>query len=189
MLPAMGKSVKISRSHARPVPRHFRPAPRRHGRSSQSLGHPEIVGLALMLFAAIFWGPEWVQGQLPLTARAGAAPGEHIAFSRCHTGGGYNCVVDGDTIWLKGEKIRLLDIDTPETHPPRCAEEARLGHAATDRLHALLNGGAVSLSRDGTDRYGRTLAVVLVDGRPVGDTLIAEGLARPYGNGRRPWCD
>ena len=191
----MGKPFKIAGSY-RVAPRRYRPA--RHVRSvkkartraSRSLGHPEIVGLALLLFAAILWGPEWIDGRMSPTASFGErnAPSERVAFGKCHIGGGYNCVVDGDTIWLKGEKIRLLDIDTPETHPPRCAEEARLGTAATGRLHALLNGGAVSVERDGADRYGRTLAVVMVDGRPVGDALIAEGLAREYGRGRRNWC-
>ena len=31
--------------------------------------------------------------------------------------------VDGDTIWLKRKKIRIADIDAPETHDPRCASE------------------------------------------------------------------
>ena len=44
-------------------------------------------------------------------------------FPLCHTGGGYNCVVDGDTIWLGGQNIRIADIDAPETHKPRCASE------------------------------------------------------------------
>ena len=48
-------------------------------------------------------------------------------FSLCHTGGGGNCVVDGDTFWCNGQKIRIADIDTPETHPARCAAEAELG--------------------------------------------------------------
>jgi endonuclease YncB( thermonuclease family) len=111
-------------------------------------------------------------------------------FGFCHTGGGTNCVVDGDTIWLGGQRIRIADIDTPETHPPRCAQEAELGNRATQRLRQLLNGGAISLQaidRD-TDVYGRKLRVVLVDGRSVGDTLVDEGLARYYGSGRRPWC-
>ena len=50
----------------------------------------------------------------------------------CFTGGGYNCVVDGDTIWLHGEKIRIADIDAPETHDPRCSSEKELGDRATD---------------------------------------------------------
>ena len=112
------------------------------------------------------------------------------SFGFCHTGGGTNCVVDGDTLWLGGEKIRVADIDAPETHEPRCAEEAALGSRATQRLRQLLNGGAVSvqaIDRD-EDRYGRKLRVVLVDGQSVGDTLVGEGLARSYDGGRRPWC-
>jgi endonuclease YncB( thermonuclease family) len=30
------------------------------------------------------------------------------------------CVVDGDTIWQSGVKMRLLDIDTPETFEAQC---------------------------------------------------------------------
>ena len=122
--------------------------------------------------------------------QAGTAGAIRASFGLCHSGGGTNCVVDGDTLWLGGEKIRVADIDAPETHPPRCAAEARLGSQATQRLRQLLSGGAVSLQPIGRDRdtYGRKLRVVLVDGRSVGDTLVDEGLARPYGGGRRPWC-
>lgn len=111
-------------------------------------------------------------------------------FVFCPTGGGGSCVVDGDTFWMDGEKIRIADIDTPETHPSRCAEEARLGAAATQRLRQLLNGGPVTLVAVGrdTDRYGRKLRIVLRDGRSVGDTLVSEGLARPWDGVRRPWC-
>ena len=99
-------------------------------------------------------------------------------------------MVDGDTFWMAGEKIRIADIDTPETHPARCPEEARLGAAATQRLQTLLNSGAVtlhSIDRD-TDRYGRKLRRVEVNGRGVGDMLVAEGLARPYRGRRMGWC-
>ena len=99
-------------------------------------------------------------------------------------------MVDGDTIWFKGQNIRIADIDTPETHEPRCAEELALGNQATKRLHQLVNSGAVSLDtidRD-EDRYGRKLRIVEVNGVSVGDTLVGEGLARWYEGGRRPWC-
>ncbi|WP_371258877.1 hypothetical protein [Ensifer sp. ZNC0028] len=55
-----------------------------------------------------------------------------------------NCVVDGDTFWSRGEKIRIADIGTPELEPPRC--EADQGEAVKSRLLALLNGGKFSLS-------------------------------------------
>ena len=122
-----------------------------------------------------------------------STPGQgtiRASFGFCHSGGGTNCVVDGDTLWLGGEKIRVADIDAPETHEPRCAAEQKLGDKATRRLRELLNNGAVSLQpidRD-QDKYGRKLRIVLVDGTSVGERLVDEGLARRYAGGRRPWC-
>ena len=126
-------------------------------------------------------------GSLPTSAATNPV---RANFGLCHSGGGTNCVVDGDTLWLGGQKIRVADIDAPETHDPRCAQERALGDQATRRLRQLLNGGAVSLEaidRD-EDKFGRKLRIVLVDGRSVGGTLVDEGLARWYAGGRRPWC-
>jgi micrococcal nuclease len=135
-------------------------------------------------------------GMAPIVSLAGATSAPTPAvdarrFISCHTGGGTNCVVDGDTIWMDGEKIRMADIDAPETHPSRCAEEARLGNAATERLQVLLNAGPVELAsadRD-TDRYGRKLRIIMQHGRSVGAVLVDEGLARTWEGRRRPWCD
>ena len=111
-------------------------------------------------------------------------------FALCHSGGGSNCVVDGDTFWFAGDKYRIADIDTPETHPARCAEEAALGAAATGRLQDWLNAGAFSLESAGRDAdlYGRKLRIVTRGGASVGSVLVAEGLARPWEGRRRPWC-
>jgi endonuclease YncB( thermonuclease family) len=65
------------------------------------------------------------------------------------------------------------------------------GEAARRRLLDLLNAGAFSLvaaDRD-EDRFGRKLRVVRRAGHSLGATLIAEGLARPWGGPRRNWCD
>lgn len=86
-------------------------------------------------------------------------------------------VIDGDTVALGAEHIRLLDIDAPEISQPRCEAEAYLGLQAKARLKALLAGQDVSIARDGRDRYGRTLARLTVSGRSVGAVLVAEGLA------------
>jgi len=117
-------------------------------------------------------------------------PAASRSFALCGFGARIDCVVDGDTFWLGGEKIRIADIDTPETHPPRCAEEAALGARATRRLQALLNAGPFAMQaadRD-QDRYGRKLRIVVRDGRSLGDTLVAEGLARQYKGRRLAWC-
>lgn len=115
----------------------------------------------------------------------------HLArFTICHTGGGKNCVVDGDTLWVNGLKIRIADIDAPETHPPRCEREAILGERATTRLTELMNAGPFELRvlDRPTDRYGRALRIVVRDQQSIGDLLVAEGLARPWGGARQPWC-
>jgi len=99
-------------------------------------------------------------------------------------------VVDGDTFYLGGEKVRIAGIDAPETHPPRCADEARLGNQATEKLNALLNSGAVTMTSIDRDRdtYGRLLRNVAVNGQDVGEAMISAGVAREYGSGRRSWC-
>jgi endonuclease YncB( thermonuclease family) len=106
-------------------------------------------------------------------------------------GGGINCVVDGDTFWFNGERVRVADIDAPETHPPRCPAEADLGNRATERLHELLNAGPFTLqsgSSPDEDRYGRKLRIVERNGRSLGSQLVSEGLARPWMGSRQPWC-
>lgn len=125
----------------------------------------------------------------PVAAASGAMQ-VTASFGLCHTGGGTNCVVDGDTIWIEGQNTRIADIDAPETHEYGCAEEKELGDRATKRLHELVNSGPVtlgSIDRD-EDSYGRKLRIVVVNGTSVGDTLVDEGLARYYRGGKQPWC-
>lgn len=141
-----------------------------------------LAAAVALPFAVVFGAPS-------LTAQPEAVTMSR-SFGLCVTGGGTNCVVDGDTFWIDGEKVRIADIDTPETHPPRCAYESRLGDRATFRLQALLNAGPIALEVEGrdTDRYGRKLRVVTRAGRSLGAQLVDEGLARPWEGRRRPWC-
>ena len=100
-------------------------------------------------------------------------------------------VVDGDTIDFSGERVRLVGLDTPETYRSRCIYEKRLGDLATARVRELLGGVAriELLLLPGRDRYDRLLGRLIVNGTDVGNTLIAEGLARAYDGGRRlGWC-
>jgi micrococcal nuclease len=103
-------------------------------------------------------------------------------------------VIDGDTVEDMSADItyRIVNIDTPETGSrARCAAERDLGNRATQRTRALIAAaGNVELRSTGRiDRYGRTIAFVLIDGRDLGETLIAGGLARPWRGRREPWCD
>jgi endonuclease YncB( thermonuclease family) len=156
---------------------------------------PEGAKAGLVLVAAACLGVavgvnEFVYKSPFVEAPASTQPQAIPYFGYCHSGGGTDCVVDGDTFYIGGAKVRIAGIDAPETHPPRCAREAELGRAATERLRALLNSGAVTMSAIDRDRdvYGRLLRNVAVDGRDVGGAMIGAGVAREYGSGRRSWC-
>ena len=104
-----------------------------------------------------------------------------------------NChAVDGDTIVCRGETIRIENIDAAEMPPhSKCAFEADLAIKAKLFIGDRLARGRVVLERDQKrpkDRYGRTLALVKVDGVDLGEALMAAGLARPWEGKRRPWC-
>lgn len=146
----------------------------------------------MLTFLGVWLWPDAFPAERASATRvaANSTDGEMAHFGVCHSGGGSNCVVDGDTFYYRAAKIRIADIDTPETHPARCAEEQRLGDAATVRFQALLNAGPFSLrsiDRD-EDVYGRKLRTVTRDGASLGGQLVSEGLARYYEGGRRPWC-
>ncbi len=111
-------------------------------------------------------------------------------FALCAPGPRNTCVVDGDTFWLSGEKIRIADINAPETHSSGCPYEQQLGDAAAARLIVLLNKGPFELeagSRE-RDKYGRALRTVIRKGRSLGAELVAEGLAETWKGKRSDWC-
>lgn len=112
-------------------------------------------------------------------------------FEKCTGGHRIACVIDGDTLWIDGAKVRVADIDAPEISEPKCASELALGDRATERLIELVNQGPFEIrawpGRD-TDRYGRALRVLVRDGHSLGDILVSEGLARTWTGRREPWC-
>ncbi|RVO68365.1 thermonuclease family protein [Sinorhizobium meliloti] len=117
-------------------------------------------------------------------------PAQAGAYSRCGVIR-QHCVVDGDTLYVGGQKIRVADIDTPEISDPKCSSEKALGERATLRLMELVNAGPFEVQawqgRD-EDQYGRKLRVLVRDGRSLGDILVSEGLARTWSGRREPWC-
>ena len=108
-------------------------------------------------------------------------------FPLCGSGKRVTCVVDGDTFWLKGEKIRPEGFDAPEMGAPKCARKAPLADAAAAELAWVLSSGEVAIEGNGRS-YDRRLARVTVDGVDIAGPMIASGLARPYRPGSAPWC-
>jgi micrococcal nuclease len=114
-----------------------------------------------------------------------------FAIEKCGSAKRVTCVVDGDTIWFKGEKIRMMGYDTPEPQTNICGgnRERKLAAKASERVAQLLTENDYSIDRQGEDKYGRTLANITIAGRDIGDILIAEGLARSWPDGPEFWCE
>jgi len=96
---------------------------------------------------------------------------------------GVASVTDGDSLEIRGTRIRLHGIDAPEirqlcARPSeqtwRCGQRAAL--ALSDRIGRR---GVTCVVRD-TDRYGRTIAVCLQDGIDLNAWMVAEGWAVAY---------
>ena len=105
-------------------------------------------------------------------ASAGAPAGATYRVAR---------VIDGDTLDLSdGQRVRLLQIDTPELGSGECYSRA----SRTALLRLAPEGGAVTLEADPAldkvDRYGRVLRYVKHNGVNVNIRLVLDGAAAPY---------
>ena len=193
--------------------RRRKPAGAKHWAQAEACGAPRkrmgwfpiaLVALPLAAFTAVLLLPLPLEGGAPLSEGAtgfstlGTKPAarivdrERASFALCSGPVRITCVVDGDTIWYRGTKIRIADLDTPEVSNPACANEEMMGRRATRRLQALLNAGPFSLEPNpegrSEDRYGRSLMLVTRDGASLGAVLVREGLAEQWGGPRRNWC-
>ena len=96
--------------------------------------------------------------------------------TECHVEESAVCtkVVDGDTIYLdNGKKVRFVGVNTPE----RGAEGYITSKNFVQKLCLNKEVGIDIDDRKHNDKYGRTLAVVIVDGKNVNEMLLKEGLA------------
>ena len=96
--------------------------------------------------------------------------------------------IDGDTIAVKmsgkSESVRLIGVDTPETHKPHTPVQC-YGPAAAAFTKNLIGSGSVRLQADpdstNRDRYNRLLRYVyLPDGRLLEAQLIQNGYGFAY---------
>lgn len=89
-------------------------------------------------------------------------------------------VIDGDTIEIEGgDRLRYIGIDTPETkHPNKVV--GCYGKEAEAKNKDLVEGKKVKLEKDvsETDKYGRLLRYVYLDGIMINELLVKEGYAQ-----------
>jgi endonuclease YncB( thermonuclease family) len=96
---------------------------------------------------------------------------------------GIASVVDGDTIEIHGERIRLFGIDAAETRqscedasgkPYRCGQQAAL--ALADRI----NQKSIRCEGRTRDRYGRLVAICYLGDEDLDAWLVSQGLALAF---------
>jgi endonuclease YncB( thermonuclease family) len=89
-------------------------------------------------------------------------------------------VVDGDTLKIDGERIRLYGIDAAELHQPCDNGEWRPGPLARDALAAFIGSQVVACWPIIHDRYGRTVARCFAGGQDLGALMVSSGWAWAY---------
>ncbi len=103
---------------------------------------------------------------------------------------------DGDTCYVtidgQNEKIRLLELDTPEISKPKCDAELELGLKARDFLNDLIkNAETIEFKTDyERDYFGRMLSYLIIDGIDISTLLVKKGLGVVYKKGHKmDWCE
>lgn len=113
--------------------------------------------------------------------------------------------VDGDTFdlvarpkkrWEIPIRVRVKNVNTPETRGYKCGREKELAKQAKEFVQATLSkqGALIQITDlEGFDDYGRYLAKVEVDGKDLGKLLVDAGLGRLWtehyeGQTKDYWC-
>ena len=92
-------------------------------------------------------------------------------------------IIDGDTLRIGQQKIRLYAIDAPET-AQRCQDARnnryRCGQYATNALRKLIAHQSVRCEKQDTDQYGRMVAICYVKDIEINRWMVKNGYAVAY---------
>jgi endonuclease YncB( thermonuclease family) len=126
-----------------------------------------VDGLATLAFLGLLW----------LAADRLAEEGEVMLA-------GQPRVVDGDTLVLGDERIRLLGLDAPELAQTctRAGDAWPCGRVAGQYLRRLIGTSAVRCAGRATDRYGRRLAVCMAGQQDLNARMVSDGYAVAFGD-------
>jgi endonuclease YncB( thermonuclease family) len=96
---------------------------------------------------------------------------------------GVASVIDGDTIDIHGQRIRLFGIDTPEK-AQTCDDEAgqpyRCGTKAAFALSDFIGRSPVSCEEKAVDRYGRIVGRCFARNQDINEHMVRSGWALAY---------
>ena len=106
-----------------------------------------------------------------------------LAFSKVLNASSSLKIIDGDTIILNSEKIRLYGFDTPEIkqtctdnygHTYLCGVKAKL------ELEKIIGLRKVSCIKKTKDRYKRSISICYVDENDINSLMVKRGWALAY---------
>ncbi|MDB6454151.1 thermonuclease family protein [Falsirhodobacter sp. 20TX0035] len=98
-------------------------------------------------------------------------------------------VVDGDTLHVAGERIRLVGLDACEMGQPATHANRQIdcGAWATEQMELLIGAGRqVHCESEGRDRYDRPLAICFAGQRNLNLAMLRGSYAFLYGGSRQP---
>lgn len=116
---------------------------------------------------------------LSLASCAGAEAGDEAETGALS---GRASVIDGDTIEIAGERIRIWGVDAPEGHQT-CTQGSqtwRCGQQSALALSDWIGHRAVTCREQERDRYDRSVATCAVAGEDMGAWLVSHGWAIEY---------
>jgi endonuclease YncB( thermonuclease family) len=95
---------------------------------------------------------------------------------------GQASVIDGDTIEIHKTRIRLHGIDAPESGQTCLVDGKvfRCGQRSASALADKIGSQTVTCDQNGTDKYGRVVAVCSAGGEDLNAWMVAEGQALAY---------
>jgi len=113
--------------------------------------------------------------------RAGGALTGLLLLAALATLNGQARVIDGDTLAVSGQHIRLDGIDAPETKQV-CQRDGdwRCGLAATEALQALVGTSEVRCEGSTKDRYKRLIATCWAGSVNLNEAMVRSGWAVAY---------
>jgi len=96
---------------------------------------------------------------------------------------GYGKPIDGDSLWVGGEEVRLKGIDAPEWKQ-ECERDGaawNCGEDARKELVRAIGNDTVTCTISQRDVYGRMLGNCSAGGRDLNSGMVAAGMAIAFG--------
>jgi len=175
------------------------PRSRRSQKRSSGKGFAgTLFSLVILLAGAIGWyvlGPERLNeilapylpapttttAEAPAPTSSPAPAGERAAIGSIISGRA--SVIDGDTLDIRGERIRLSGIDAPESGQNCADADGKLwkcGSAAANALDRFISSAPVACKVVDIDRYGRAVSTCSVGSKDMQEWMARNGYALAY---------